>query len=468
MKERKGTGITPITADIKMKLSLKEIARALGTASDCDKIITKISIDSRDVDENTLFFAIKGERFDGHSFVGNVAEKGVAAVVCHEPVKCSSPVIYVDDTRKALLKLSSYYRQSFPDLLLIGLTGSVGKTTTKEMTACVMAEKYNTLKTEGNLNNEIGMPKTLFRLDESCKCAVIEMGMSDFGEISTLSKTAKPDCAIITNVGVSHIENLGSRDGILKAKLEITDGLPNGAPLFLNGDNDKLSDVKDNRFTLIFYGIENKNCDVLAEDITETGLSTEFTAVRGDIRQKIVIPTVGIHNVYDALAAFAVGTQYGVSPQSIADGLAKYTPSGMRQRIHSVKGITFIEDCYNASPDSQRAGLNSLMKIGNGRKIAVLGDMLELGSYSETAHRAVGEYAAKCKVDMLYTFGSESKYMADSAREHGFKNVYHFCDKALLADALLKELREGDTVSFKASRGMQLEDVFKKLYSELE
>ena len=385
-----------------MNLKVTEIAKALGTNIDSENIINRVSIDSRDVDANTLFFAIKGERFDGHDFVKDVALKGVGAVVCHKEVECSAPVIYVKDTKDALLDLASYYKSTFKDLTLIALTGSVGKTTTKEMVACVMEQSGETLKTEGNFNNEIGMPRTLFRLSETTKNAVIEMGMDGFGQISVLAKCAKPDCAIITNIGVSHIENLGSREGILKAKLEMLDGLKKGSSLFLNGDNDMLSTVKNDDYNIVFFGIENKNCDILAEDIKENGLSTEFVAVKGDIRQKITIPTVGIHNVYDALSAFAVGIEYGIAPENIAKGLANYAPSGMRQKIREVNGITVIEDCYNASPDSQKAGLNSLCKIAKGRKIAVLGDMLEMGSYSETAHRTVGEYAAECSVDMLY------------------------------------------------------------------
>lgn len=449
-----------------MNLRVSVIAKALNAELQCENLINRVSIDSRDVQENTLFFAIKGERFDGHDFIRDVAEKGVGAIVSHKPVECSAPVILVEDTKQAFLDFASYYRLSMKELLVVGLTGSVGKTTTKEMTACVLSKKNKTLKTEGNLNNEIGMPRTLFRLDETYGSAVIEMGMDNAGQISALSRSCKPDCAIITNVGVSHIENLGSRDGILKAKLEILDGLPKGAPLFLNGDNDKLSAVKNDDYKIIFFGIENKNCDVLAEDIKEIGLSTEFTAVKGEVRQKITIPTVGIHNVYDALAAFAVGLEYGISPEDIANGLKNYEPSGMRQRIKEVNGITVIEDCYNASPDSQRAGLNSLLKIASGKKIAVLGDMLELGSYSETAHRNVGEYAAECKIDMLFTYGKESEFMADSAKKAGLKNVFSFTDKAELTKVLQNELKFGDTVLFKASRGMKLEEVFEYLYKQ--
>ena len=449
-----------------MNLKANEIAKALGTFVDSQNIINRVSIDSRDVDEHTLFFAIKGERFDAHDFINDVSEKGVGAIVSHKKVECSAPVIYVEDTKKAFLKFASYYRHSIEDLLVIGLTGSVGKTTTKEMVACVLAEKGETLKTEGNLNNEIGVPKTLFRLEKTTKNAVIEMGMDGAGQISVLTNCAKPDCAIITNVGVSHIENLGSRDGILKAKLEILEGLKKGSPVFLNGDNDKLSQVKLKDYKVIFFGIDNKNCDVLAKNIEEKGLSTEFIAIKGDIKQKITIPTVGIHNVYDALTAFAVGLEYGVSPENIAKGLKSYTPSGMRQRIKEVNGITFIEDCYNASPDSQKAGLSSLCKIAKGRKIAVLGDMLELGSYSETAHRNVGAYAYESGVDILYTVGKESEYMADSAKKAGLKNVHNFVDKAKLTETLVNELQEGDTILFKASRGMKLEEIFESIYKQ--
>lgn len=447
-----------------MELTLNEIANALGTKLDGDKIIKRISLDSRDIDGNTLFFAIKGERFDAHNFAQQVSESGAAALVCHKKVDVSCPVIYVDDTKTALLKLSSYYRNKFGDLILIGLTGSVGKTTTKEMTACVMEQKYKTLKTEGNFNNEIGMPKTLFRLEKDTECAVIEMGMSEFGEISALSNAAEPNCAIISNIGVSHIENLGSRDGIFKAKLEMLEGLKKGSPLILNGDDDKLSTVKNDDFNVLFFGIKNENCDVRATDIKEGDLHTDFTVVCKDGKQNVTLPTVGIHNVYNALAAITVGLCFGVTLEQAANGLKDYVPSGMRQRIKKLGNITFIEDCYNASPDSQKAALNSLCTIANGRRIAVVGDMLELGSYSETAHRQVGEYAAEKKIDLLYTLGENSKYTADSARLSGLKNVFEFTDKQDLADALIQELKDGDTVMFKASRGMRLEEVFTFIY----
>lgn len=451
-----------------MNIRLSDAAKALGSSLESEKIITRVSIDSRESAEGTLFFAIKGDRFDGHDFIGDVAAKGAAAVVCSKKTECPVPVIYVDDTKSAFLSFASWYRQSFKNLKVAGLTGSVGKTTTKEMIACVLGSQYKTLKTEGNLNNEIGVPKTLFRLDESYDFAVVEMGMDNAGQIEKLSRCALPDCAVITNIGVSHIENLGSREAILNAKLEILKGMKKGSLLFLNGDNDMLCQVHNPDFKIVTFGIENKNCSVTARGITETAESTEFTAVHPGGKIKIRIPTVGIHNVYDALAALAVGLNLGISAENAAQGLSKYVPSGMRQKITKIGRITVIEDCYNASPDSQRAGLNSLCKLAKGRKIAVLGDMLELGSYSETAHRAVGEYAAKCGIDALLTYGEQSKFMAAAAYEAGLKNTFVYTDKKRLTEDLRNHVLPGDTVLFKASRGMRLEEVFLELYKYWE
>lgn len=432
-----------------------------------NKEINNVSIDSRTVDASTLFIAIKGDRFDAHDFVKDVEKSGAAAVMCHREVDCNLPVIYVDDTKKAFVELAKNYRKSFDGLKVVGLTGSVGKTTTKEMTYEVVSRKYRAIKTEGNLNNDIGLPKTLLRLESDTQAAVIEMGMSAFGEISLLTKTCLPDIGIITNIGVSHIEHLGSRDGILKAKLEILDGMKKGSPLILNGDNDKLSSVKNDDYKLIFFGIENENADVRAFDIKENGSNTEFFVKAYSKIQKVTIPTVGIHNVYDALAAYAVGLLLELPTEEIAKALENYTPSGMRQRLKEVNGVKIIEDCYNASPDSQRAALNVLSDMNAGRKIAVLGDMLELGDYSETAHREVGKYAAEKKIDVLYAFGEQSKYIAEEAKK-GVERVLWFDDKAQLAKTLTQDVKSGDCVLFKASRGMKLEEIIEKLYEGLE
>lgn len=448
------------------KLTLKTIAEWTDGELVGDNLsISEISIDSRQISPETLFIAVKGERFDAHDFIADVQKNGAKAVMCHKRVECGIPVIYVKDTKKALLDLAREYRKSIENLTVVGLTGSVGKTTTKEMAYAVVSKKFNALKTEGNLNNEIGLPKTLFRLNSEIQAAVIEMGMSDFGEISRLTRTALPDIGIITNIGVSHIEHLGSRDGILKAKLEILEGMKKGSPLIINGDNDKLKTVNNKDYRIIYFGIENEKADVRAIDINEDGQNTEFTVVFGDKTQKVKLPTVGIHNVYDALSAFAVGLELKIEPEKIAQALSEYEPSGMRQRIKDINGIKVIEDCYNASPDSQRAALNALKSVKSERKIAVLGDMLELGDYSKQAHCDIGKYAAEKQIDMLFTFGEESKNITETAQKFGM-DAFAFTDKTVLFNALKGELKKGDAVLFKASRGMKLEEVIEMLYKE--
>ena len=448
------------------KLTLKTIAQWTDGELCGDNLsISDISLDSRQISPETLFIAVKGERFDAHDFINEVEMNGAKAVMCHKKVECGIPVIYVEDTKKALLDLAREYRKSINGLKVIGLTGSVGKTTTKEMTYAVVSKKYNAIKTEGNLNNEIGLPKTLFRLSAENQAAVIEMGMSNLGEISALTTTSLPDIGIITNVGVSHIENLGSRDKILQAKLEILDGMKKGSPLIINADNDKLITVKNDEYKIIYFGIENEKADVRAKDVKEDGNSTVFTVVFEGAEQEVKLPTVGIHNVYDALSAFAVGLELEIAPQIIAEALSEYEPTGMRQRIKEIDGIKVIEDCYNASPDSQRAALNALKTIKSERKIAVLGDMLELGSYSKQAHCDIGKYVAEKQIDMLFTFGEEAKNITETAQKFGVE-AFAFTDKTVLFNALKGELKKGDAVLFKASRGMKLEEVIDELYKE--
>lgn len=450
-----------------MKLSLEEIAKATnGTLHGENKVLTNVSIDSRTVAANGLYVAIRGDRFDGHSFTGAAIENGAAACLLEEAPKENISYVLVKDTREAFMALASYYRQSFPKLRVVGLTGSVGKTTTKEMIWAVLSEVYNTLKTEGNLNNEIGMPKTLLRLSEETEAAVIEMGMSDFGEIDRMTRCCLPDLAVITNIGTSHIEFLGSRDGILQAKTEILHGMKPGSILLLNGDDDKLWGYENPEYVISYFAIENENAMVRAEEIVMHGAETEFLVRFPGGTQKVTLPTVGKHNVYDALAAFSVGVTLGIKPEKIAAGLSKYKTVGLRQRIEEKNGITVIADCYNASLDSQKAALNVLSEYPAKRRIAVLGDMLELGAFSEEAHKSVGEYAAEKNLDLLFCYGKESKAIKDGAGDA--VETKHFLDKAELEAALLETLRAGDAVLFKASRGMKLEEIIENLYKEWE
>ena len=410
-----------------------------------------------------MFVAIKGENFDGHDFVSQAEEKGAGLLMVSKTVDSRLPFVMVNDTRLAQLKLAEYYRKKF-NIPVVGITGSVGKTTTKEMVSAALGQKFNVLKTQGNFNNDIGLPKMIFQLNEAYTAAVFEMGMSHLGEISLLTRAARPTVSVISNIGVSHIENLGSKENILKAKLEILEGMDENAPLILNGDDILLrnSDIKNRK--VIYYGIQNRRCDYYAENIRQFEETTSFDIVCGEKKQELTLPTIGLHNVYNALAAFAVGDLHAISFEEMAQALKHYEPSGMRQRIKKAKGITFIEDCYNASPDSQRSSLNALMLLESQRHIAVLGDMLELGEFSKKAHYDIGKYVADKNIDMLCTYGDRAKYIAQGAYDNGLNNIYTFDDKEKLGEFLIGELKEGDAVSFKASRGMKLEDAINFIY----
>ncbi|MBO5858610.1 MAG: UDP-N-acetylmuramoyl-tripeptide--D-alanyl-D-alanine ligase [Clostridia bacterium] len=443
-----------------------EAAKAVGSISNLCGSFDAVCTDTRKIEKGSLFIAIRGDNFDGHEFAAKAIELGASAVVCERDCGLGERQILVESTRQALLDLAGYYRSLF-NIPVIGVTGSVGKTTTKEMVHAVMSVKYNTLKNEGNLNNEIGVPLTLFRLDETHEAAVIEMGMSGFEEIARMTAAVKPDVAVISNIGVSHIEKLGSREGILKAKLEILQGMKADAPVILNGDDDMLVTVSSDSHPITWYGIANKNCSFAAENVVTAEADVSFDATYPDGKTKVELPFPGKHNVYNALAAAAAGSFFGINAQDAFEALKKYVPAGMRQRIVKKCGITFIEDCYNASPDSQAAALAVLGGMGAKRKIAVIGDMLELGSYSEQAHASVGKKAAENKIDVLYTYGSRSLETAKAATG-GVATVKSFSDKQELSDELSAMLEEGDAILFKASRGMKLEDVIYSVYSKLE
>ncbi len=447
------------------KLLLSEIAGCLNT--DCPKEceITEISTDTRNLPQGCLFLAIKGERFDGHEYIEKAIETGAVAAVSEYQVG-DCPCVVTDSTRMALLKIAQYYRSKFSPIL-VGVTGSVGKTTTKEMISLVLSEKYSTLKTQGNLNNEIGLPKTLFNLNSEHKAAVIEMSMNHFGEIERLTNTARPTMAVITNIGFSHVENLGSQEGILKAKLEILSGMDDNAPLITNGDDKLLAPLKTTLDRPVYlYGIENEGCDFRAVNIFEGDNETSFDIEWKDGKISVVIPCVGVHNVMNAVAAFTVGTLSGLTPEEIVSALKKYKPDGMRQNIVKKGENTVIIDCYNASPDSMKASLSVLagMKC-EGRKIAVLGDMLELGKSSEELHRLVGKYVAEYKPDMLYCYGSDASYIAAEASCGGVAgSFFHEGDKDFMAEKIKEKLQSGDVLLFKASRGMKLEEIIDKVF----
>lgn len=447
-----------------ISIGISAAAKAVNGRPTADGAFTGVFIDSRRPVKGGLFVCIEGDNFDGHDFARACAEAGAACIMARKHVYTDVPVIYVDDTRQALLALAKYYRSLF-DIPVVGLTGSVGKTTTKDMTHAVLSAKYRTVKTQGNLNNDIGMPQTLFTIDADTQAAVVEMGMNHLGEISALTRVCMPTSAIITNVGVAHIENLGSREKILKAKLEITEGMKAGSPLIINADNDLLGTYADPGFEIVRFGIDADGLTVRAANIAVGGEGVRADFIYGGSSYPVFIPAIGRHYVYDALAAFCAGVVNGVAPEAAAAALADYVPSGMRGRVVKRGGVTFVEDCYNSNPDSAEASLKALMLIPAARHIAVLGDMLELGDYSETGHRANGRTAARVGVDEVYTYGERSRSTAGEARKNGAP-AFEFEDQAALAAALKADLKPGDAVLFKASRGMKLENVIGMIYDE--
>lgn len=457
------------------RLTLSDVARATGGMlwyADGDEIVKDVITDSRQIIEGSVFVALKGENFDGHKFVESAAEKGaVCSVVEHWDLQDGTyPVIVVDDTYKALRDIAKLYRNQF-NIPIVAITGSVGKTSTKDMIHSVLSNKFNTFKTIGNFNNEVGLPLTVFKMTSENKVGVIEMGMSNFGEISRLTDIVRPDVAVITNIGISHIENLKSQENILKAKLEILEGVEEGGSVILNGDDPLLWGLRGTLpYELLYYGIKNKECEMVAENIRSFSDSTVFEFVINEERYTAEIKVPGAHHVYNALSAILVGTQYGMSGSEIINGIGEFVPGGMRQNIVRTDKYIIIKDCYNASPASMRSGLNVLgviePKTEDGRKIAVLGNMLELGDFAVDSHKNVGKWVKEEKVDCLVTVGDMAKNIAAGAIDAGFdKNkIFKYDTNAEAISGLEQILRDGDCILIKGSRGMRLEEIADALY----
>ncbi|MBQ8927115.1 MAG: UDP-N-acetylmuramoyl-tripeptide--D-alanyl-D-alanine ligase [Oscillospiraceae bacterium] len=441
-------------------MKLSQIAAHLGTQAPFEADITDVSTDTRTLPEGCLFLALRGKNFDGHDFVEKALAAGAVAAVTEGPVG-EAPCLVVPDTGQALLDIAGLYRQQF-DIPVCAVTGSVGKTTTKELIACVLSEKFETLKTQANLNNEIGCPKTLLCLTRQHGAAVIEMGMNHFGEISRMSRCTRPTVCVITNIGFSHVEHLGSQEGILKAKLEILEGAAPDAPLVTSADDTFLAPLRGTLGRPVYtFSTQGADADVQARDIKEENGVTTFTIVHDGQEHLAVLPAIGEHNVKNALAAYLVGTLCGMEPQEILCGLARYAPTGMRQNIKEMNGQTVIEDCYNASPDSMRAALGVLGGYPcEGRRIAVLGDMLELGDMSDVLHASVGEMVTAAGIDLAVCYGQAARQIAEHTTTESF------CTQD--ADALTEYLRthtgEGDVLLFKGSHGMHLEEIIAQLY----
>ncbi len=448
--------------------NLKKAAAAVsGRLLNCDdfsdKIICSVSTDTRTIDEGALFIALKGEKFDGHRYIDAALKSGAICVVAEETAEIpnDAPVILVKDTSQALLDLAGAYRREL-HIPVVAVTGSVGKTSTRGMIASVLSQKYTTLATEGNFNNEVGVPLTLFRLRKDHEIAVIEMGMNHFGELSRITAAAAPDAAVITNVGEAHIENLGSREGILKAKLEILEGLTYGGTVMLCGDNDMLWSVNGTLdYETLYFGIKNTHCDIIAKDIKTYAEGSEFVFEAEGVEYRARIGVPGIHHIYNALGAVLVGMKYNVPMKDIINGIGDFMPVGLRQAIVKLGRYTLIKDCYNANPTSMRSGLEVLSLREGGRKVAILGDMLELGTISETAHRDVGKLVPGFKADCLITVGERARLIAEGAAGAGMdeRNIYSFENNEAACKELGSILKENDTILLKASRSMRLEEI---------
>ena len=427
-----------------------------------------VTTDSREVCPGCIFVAFPGERFDGHDFAAKALEEGAAYVVLNHPVEGvpAERAVISPDSYHAMMVMGANYRSQFHPKV-VGVTGSVGKTTTKQMTYAAIAGFGNTIKTEGNQNNELGLPRTMFRIGKETQYAVVEMGMSHAGEIERLSKCARPDVGIITCIGVSHIGNLGSQENICKAKLEICAGLPEGAPLVLNGDDPFLRKaVLPDHVRPVWFSLGDENADVCALSIQQDEKGMSFVLEDHEEGTFLVkIPAMGRHNVANALAAYCAATRLGLNARRVIAGLADFEQTGMRQKVVHVRGVDVIEDCYNANPDSMKAALAMFREYPCKRRFALLGDMLELGDISRAAHEEVGRQAVENKVDYLVTYGEQAKRIAVVAAAKGLPTL-HADTYAQAAETLLNKMQPGDALLVKASRGMALEKVLEIFYKE--
>lgn len=429
------------------------------------------SKDTRTIQKGDIYIGIKGEKFDGNAFWKQALDNGAEAVIIQEieitkdelEKYSNKTIVKVEDTLKALYEIAKYKRSLY-DIPVVAITGSVGKTSTKDMIASVVNTKFKTLKTEGNNNNNIGLPFTILRLKDH-EAMVVEMGMNHFGEISLLTDIAKPTLAVITNIGTSHIGNLGSRENILKAKLEILEGMKI-PKVIINNDNDLLHNwYEQNKDKLEIHtiGIEN-NSELMAKEIELGEESSKFKAISDEGETEIQVPVAGTHFVYNALCAMEVGIVLGISTNQIQDGIAKFELTKKRMDIRKLEnGAIIINDAYNASYESMKASIEFLTNHTGTRKIAVLGDMFELGEYSEELHRNVGKEVANHNIDVLICAGENSKYIIEEAQKNKKIETFYFHNNEEIVEKLTQELRNGDVVLVKASNGMKFFEICQKV-----
>lgn len=456
------------------KLMMKEICDTLNGELILEKdknYIQRVCTDSRSAMGGDVFFPLIGENHDAHKFIPMAIDRGCRSFVVSDlkeiiehPLKEELSVIIVKDTTKALQNLASYYLSTF-NMKKIGVTGSTGKTTTKDMLFYICSEKYKTARNVGNFNNHIGLPLTVLGFEEGTEVGILEMGMSEFGEINLLADIVRPDIGIITNIGTSHIENLGSREGILKAKLEITNFFNKDNVLVVNEMNDLL--IKENtqgEYKRLSVGNNGKS-DFIISDIIDRGEEgIGFTVEHKLETQKFELSIPGRHNAINGTLAVAAAMELGITMEEAARGLQKMELTDKRLNIKGKDGVKVIDDTYNASPDSMKAGIDVLMAAKGIRKIAILADMLEMGKESPQYHSEVGQYAADQKVDLLITVGDQAKYIAEAAREIlGEEKVSYYSDKETLMSEIRTIIQLGDIILVKGSRGMAMDQVVKKI-----
>ena len=418
--------------------------------------VTGVVIDSRRAGRGSLFAALPGERVDGHDYIGKAFDLGAScALALRVPAGETRPVIVVPDVASALETLTADYRSRL-DIPVIGVTGSVDKTTAKEMTAAVLSERWQVLKTEKNFNNQLGVPLTLARIEPHHRAAVVEMGISHFGDMEPLAKMARPTVMLFTNIGRAHLEYLG--EGVLREKTSVLQWMDDDALVICNGDDDLLRTL-DCRQCKLSFGL-GENCDVRAENVRDYGLAgSECTIVYGDRRFDVRIPAYGAHMVYAALEGAAIGIAFDFSDEEIRAGIANYVPVDGRAGIVQTGMLTVVNDCYNANPDSTAAALRSLMCTQGARKVAILGDMGELGEDGPRLHRETGHIAAETRVDLLLCCGSLAREIAAGAQEAGLEGVRHYDHMEDLLAALPALMQPEDCVLVKASHYMAFENV---------
>lgn len=445
--------------------SLGEVLTATGGCSTGDKMtgFAGISTDTRTIQPGSLFIALSGEKFDGHDYIETAVKNGAVGVISsRKDITVPAGIIHITvaDTKRAFQDLARFHRQRF-SVPIIAITGSNGKTTTKDMTAAVLSSRLSVLKTHANFNNEIGLPQTLLHLASSHQAAVVEMGMRGKGEIQLLADIALPTIGVVTTVSETHIELLGSVENIAAAKAELVSAIPDSGTVILNGDNVFVREMaKQTRAKTVFFGMQD--ADITAENIVQTESGVSFDCCLPTQRFRVDLAAFGRHNIYNALAAIAVGCELGLTPAEICQGIAAFTTDGMRLHVQTIGKYRIINDAYNASPLSMAAAIDALKDIGAGRTVAVLGDMLELGDFAPEAHGKIGEKLADRQIDVLITVGQLARYITQAALAAGVQAIP--CENHEAARRVLRELLQpGDTVLLKGSRGMKMEqllDVF--------